>query len=62
MPQIPNATRWNSQLDFLNTFVKNYPLYLQKQKKGSEIPEIFSRILKKYSEYAETTHSYWKYI
>lgn len=28
MPQLPNETRWNSQVDCLETFVKNHPHYV----------------------------------
>lgn len=28
-PQLPNDTRWNSQVDCLESFVKNYQNYLQ---------------------------------
>ena len=46
MLQIPNATHWNSQLDCLNTFVKNYPKYVEiNQEKYSEIPENITQIL-----------------
>nr|XP_047131912.1 uncharacterized protein LOC124810984 [Hydra vulgaris] len=28
MPQLPNDTRWNSQVDCLKTYIKNYSHYL----------------------------------
>jgi hypothetical protein len=28
MPQIPNDTRWNSQMDCVKTFLNNHPHYL----------------------------------
>lgn len=46
MPQLPNETRWNSQAACLNTFIKNYALYLEIQAQYSnEFPEHINRIL-----------------
>lgn len=54
MPQIPNATRWNSQLDCLDTFSKNYAKYIEIQnEKSLEIPENITRILENVLLYKE---------
>ncbi len=29
IPQLPNKTRWNSQADCLNTFIRNYKIYCE---------------------------------
>nr|XP_047134881.1 uncharacterized protein LOC124812377 isoform X2 [Hydra vulgaris] len=29
MPQLPNDTRWNSQIDCIETYIKNYQIYVE---------------------------------
>lgn len=29
MPQLPNDTRWNSQMDCIETYLKNHLLYIE---------------------------------
>lgn len=46
MPQIPNDTRWNSQMDCVKTFLRNHPHYLAIREEHTEsIDENIGRIL-----------------
>lgn len=40
-PQLPNDTRWNSQIDYLQSFIDNYQLY---RKIVSECPHECDKI------------------
>lgn len=57
MPQIPNATRWNSQLDCIDTFSRNYSKYVEIQQENcSEFPENITRILENVLIYKDVIH------
>ena len=61
MPQIPNDTRWNSQVDCLNTFIHNFNTYndimeTAIQENSGLFPTNVTRILENRAIYREAVH------
>jgi hypothetical protein len=57
VPQLPNATRWNSQIACIDTYVKNYHTYVEISTEDLvEIPQNIVRILDNVAIYKEALH------
>ncbi|RXG60599.1 hypothetical protein Avbf_18136 [Armadillidium vulgare] len=45
-PQLPNDTRWNSQCECVDTFIQNFPLYIEiRNKHSAEIANNIAAII-----------------
>ncbi|XP_071035372.1 uncharacterized protein [Parasteatoda tepidariorum] len=57
MPQLPNATRWNSQIHCIDTYIKNYHKFVEISTEAVvEIPTNIIRILDNVAIYKEALH------
>lgn len=56
MPQIPNDTRWNSQMDCINTFIANYHKYQEIRAEQSNYDGGICKILDNAWIYREALH------
>lgn len=55
VPQLPNSTRWNSQLDCVDTFIKNYHKYVQIHSEHTDdIPNNIAKIIDNVQIYKES--------
>ena len=55
-PKIPNATRWNSHLDSVNTFVTNYHLYKEIRSEQESFSPDIAKTLDNIALYREAQH------
>lgn len=59
-PQLPGDTRWNSQVDCLNVFLKNRPYYLQllTENDGDHIDDNIHKIITNVALFVDAKHLY----
>lgn len=55
MPQLPNETRWNSQFDCMDTYTKNYTIYVEIVDEH-DIPDKISKIIENRAIFREANN------
>jgi len=45
MPQIPNETRWNSQITCVESYISNHQIYLQIRGENEDVPNEIGNII-----------------
>ena len=53
IPQLPNETRWNSQVACVETYVTNYQVHLEIQGEHSDVPANIGKIVDNVGIYRE---------
>lgn len=57
MPQLPNETRWNAQVDCVESYVANYNIYLEiRGQQDQSFPANIGQIIDNVGIYREAQH------